>query len=63
MLPTTMCGINDSISEFYEYKKFPTNLHSHAPVDSGVEQNQTILQKLKKATCKDPTKTDKDHLR
>ena len=40
-------------------KQFPTNLHNHAPVDPGLEQNQAIMQKLKKAIRKDPTKTVK----
>ena len=57
---TSRCGATMTVfPNFTSIKKFPTNLHSHAPVDPGLEQNQAIMQKFKKAIRKDPTKTVK----
>ena len=57
---TSRCGATmTEFPNFTSIKKFPTNLHSHAPVDPGLEQNQAIIKKLKKAIRKDPTKTVK----
>ena len=36
--------------KFYEYKKIPTNLHIHAPIDPGLLENQTFMEKLKKSS-------------
>ena len=45
--------------KFYEYKKIPTNLHIHAPIDPGLLENQTFMEKLKKIIRKDPKKSVK----
>ena len=46
---STKCGVTMTVfPDYAKIKKFPTNLHSHAPVDTDLEKNQKIVEKMKK---------------